>query len=232
MAGTDPADDLTWPVALHEREPLRVAYSEDLGFAPVEPSVRKAFKETVAKLPWIMQKAHPPPIPPTALWNAIALPEGYASEGPLLAEHEDQMTAGTAEIIREGAVSANEYLDAQHERSLYTRAWAEFFADYDLLLIPTMQMTAFPVGMLSPGLHRQPADRSVLRRLVHVLRPGEPDRPARRLRADRRRRGRPADRPSDHRPPLGGPHGACGCGAGRAAAAVIRSAARRVPGAA
>jgi Asp-tRNA(Asn)/Glu-tRNA(Gln) amidotransferase A subunit family amidase len=160
MAGTDPADDLTWPVALHEREPLRVAYSEDLGFAPVEPSVRKAFKETVAKLPWIMQKAHPPPIPPTALWNAIALPEGYASEGPLLAEHEDQMTAGTAEIIREGAVSANEYLDAQHERSLYTRAWAEFFADYDLLLIPTMQMTAFPVGMLSPAsIDSQPIDQ-------------------------------------------------------------------------
>jgi Asp-tRNA(Asn)/Glu-tRNA(Gln) amidotransferase A subunit family amidase len=160
MAGTDPADDLTWPVALHEREPLRVAYSEDLGFAPVEPSVRKAFKETVAKLPWIMQKAHPPPIPPTALWNAIALPEGYASEGPLLAEHEHQMTAGTAEIIREGAVSANEYLDAQHERSLYTRAWAEFFADYDLLLIPTMQMTAFPVGMLSPqSIDGQPLDQ-------------------------------------------------------------------------
>jgi Asp-tRNA(Asn)/Glu-tRNA(Gln) amidotransferase A subunit family amidase len=160
MAGTDPADDLTWPVALHEREPLRVAYSEDLGFAPVEPSVRKAFKETVAKLPWIMQKAHPPPIPPTALWNAIALPEGYASEGPLLAEHEHQMTAGTAEIIREGAVSANEYLDAQHERSLYTRAWSEFFADYDLLLIPTMQMTAFRVGMLSPdSIDSQPIDQ-------------------------------------------------------------------------
>jgi Asp-tRNA(Asn)/Glu-tRNA(Gln) amidotransferase A subunit family amidase len=114
----------------------------------------------VAKLPWIMQKAHPPPIPPTALWNAIALPEGYASEGPLLAEHAHQMTEGTAEIIREGAVSAGEYLDAQHERSLYTRAWAEFFADYDLLLIPTMQMTAFPIGMLSPPeIDGQPIDQ-------------------------------------------------------------------------
>jgi Asp-tRNA(Asn)/Glu-tRNA(Gln) amidotransferase A subunit family amidase len=160
MAGSDPADDLTWPVPLSEREPLRVAYSEDLGFAPVEPSVRRAFKETVAKLPWIMQKAHPPPIPPTALWNAIALPEGYASEGPLLAEHEHQMTDGTADIIREGAVSANEYLDAQHERSLYTRAWSEFFADYDLLLIPTMQLTAFPVGTLSPeSIDGQPIDQ-------------------------------------------------------------------------
>jgi Asp-tRNA(Asn)/Glu-tRNA(Gln) amidotransferase A subunit family amidase len=138
-----------------------VAYSEDLGFAPVEPSVRKAFKDTVAKLPWIMQRAHPPPIPPTALWNAIALPEGYASEGPLLAAHEHQMTAGTAEIVRAGAATtAAEYLDAQHERSLYTRAWAEFFDDYDLLLIPTMQMTAFPVGLLSPeSIDGQPIDQ-------------------------------------------------------------------------
>jgi Asp-tRNA(Asn)/Glu-tRNA(Gln) amidotransferase A subunit family amidase len=161
MAGTDPADDLTWPVPLSERETLHVAYSEDLGFAPVEPSVRRAFKEIVAKLPWIMQRAHPPPIPPTALWNAIALPEGYASEGPLLAEHEHQMTAGTAEIVRAGAgTTAAEYLDAQHERSLYTRAWAEFFDDYDLLLIPTMQMTAFPVGMLSPeSIDGQPIDQ-------------------------------------------------------------------------
>jgi Asp-tRNA(Asn)/Glu-tRNA(Gln) amidotransferase A subunit family amidase len=160
MAGTDPADDLTWPVRLHEREPLRVAYSEDLGFAPVEPSVRKAFRDTVATLPWIMEKAQPPPIPPTALWNAIALPEGFASEGPLLAEHEHQMTDGTADIIRAGQVSATEYLDAQHERSLYTRAWAEFFEDHDLLLIPTMQLTAFPVGMLAPeSIDGQPIDQ-------------------------------------------------------------------------
>jgi Asp-tRNA(Asn)/Glu-tRNA(Gln) amidotransferase A subunit family amidase len=151
MAGADPADDLTWPVSLSEQQPARVAYSQDLGFAPVEPSVRRAFDNVITKLDWDLHEAHPPPIPPTALWNAIALPEGYASEGPLLAEHEHQMTGGTAEIIRAGAAtSAAEYLDAQHERSLYTRAWAEFFDDYDLLLIPTMQLTAFPVGLLSP----------------------------------------------------------------------------------
>jgi Asp-tRNA(Asn)/Glu-tRNA(Gln) amidotransferase A subunit family amidase len=151
MAGASPVDDLTWPVPLNEREAPRVAYSQDLGFAPVEPSVRQAFGNAIAKLDWNLEEAHPPPISPTPLWNAVALPEGYASEGPLLAEHEHQLTAGTAEIVRAGAgTSAAEYLDAQHERSLYTRAWAEFFDDYDLLLIPTMQLTAFPVGMLSP----------------------------------------------------------------------------------
>jgi Asp-tRNA(Asn)/Glu-tRNA(Gln) amidotransferase A subunit family amidase len=160
MAGASPVDDLTWPIEPRERTPARVAYSADLGFAPVELSVRKAFSDTIAKLDWNLQEAHPPPIPPTALWNAIALPEGYASEGPLLAEHAHEMTEGTADIIRAGHVSAAEYLDAQHERSLYTRAWAEFFDDYDLLLIPTMQLTAFPVGLLSPeSIDGQPIDQ-------------------------------------------------------------------------
>jgi Asp-tRNA(Asn)/Glu-tRNA(Gln) amidotransferase A subunit family amidase len=160
MAGTDPADDLTWPVALHEREPLRVAYSEDLGFAPVEPSVRKAFKETVAKLPWIMQKAHPPPIPPTALWNAIALPEGYASEGPLLADWASRMSFDTADLVRAGEkAGAAEYLAAQHDRARYTRAWMAFFERFDLLLTPAMQLTAFPLGILSPAeIDGEPVD--------------------------------------------------------------------------
>jgi Asp-tRNA(Asn)/Glu-tRNA(Gln) amidotransferase A subunit family amidase len=160
MAGADPADDLTWPVQLQDRDPLRVAYSVDLGFAPVEQSVRDAFADTIASLDWDLTEAHPPPIPPTALWNAVALAEGYASEGPLLLEHEHQMSEGTAEIIRAGqGVSAAEYLDAQHERSLYTRAWTEFFTDYDLLLLPTMQLTAFAVGMMGPSsIDGQPID--------------------------------------------------------------------------
>jgi Asp-tRNA(Asn)/Glu-tRNA(Gln) amidotransferase A subunit family amidase len=157
MAGPAPADDLTWPVPLRdapEVTSLRVAVSEDLGLhAPVEAEVRSAFRDAIGALQgWNLVEAHPPPIPPTPLWNAIAVPEGFASEGPLLAEHEAAMTEGTAELIRAGErVSAAAYLDAQHQRSLYTRAWSEFFAEHDLLLTPTMQLTAFPVGLLSPG---------------------------------------------------------------------------------
>ena len=43
-----------------------------------------------------------------------------------------------------------EYLDALDERARYVRAWARFFDEYDVLLTPTMQMTAFPVGQLTP----------------------------------------------------------------------------------
>jgi Asp-tRNA(Asn)/Glu-tRNA(Gln) amidotransferase A subunit family amidase len=164
MAGAAPADDLTWPVAAGDATAAAaraavpggvVAYSADLGFAPVEPDVRAAFERALGVLSdagWHLEEAAPPTGDPTALWNAIACAEGYASEGPLLAEWEDRMTEGTAEIVRAGeGVTAAQYLDAQHERAAFTRVWAEFFERYELLLTPSMQMTAFPVGILAPA---------------------------------------------------------------------------------
>jgi Asp-tRNA(Asn)/Glu-tRNA(Gln) amidotransferase A subunit family amidase len=163
MAGASAADDLTWPVPVGDlvgaaervaTPPGRVAYSVDLGFAPVERDVRAVFDRAIAALDgagWRLEEAAPATGNPTALWNTIACVEGYASEGPLLAEWEDRMTEGTADIVRAGArVTAAEYLDAQHARAAYTRTWAEFFDRYDLLLTPAMQMTALPVGVLSP----------------------------------------------------------------------------------
>ena len=163
MAGPSPADDMTWPVAVGdvvgaaaraEVPAGRVAFSVDLGFAPVERDVRACFERAVGALAdagWRLEKAAPPAADPTPVWNTIACVEGYASEGPLLADWADRMTAGTADIVRAGAeVSAAAYVDAQHERAAYTRAWAEFFGSYDLLLTPAMQMTALPVGVLSP----------------------------------------------------------------------------------
>jgi Asp-tRNA(Asn)/Glu-tRNA(Gln) amidotransferase A subunit family amidase len=163
MAGPSSADDQTWPVPVGDLlgaaeradvSRLRVACSVDLGFAPVERDVRAAFDGALAVLAadgWALEEAAPPPTSPTALWNTIAVAEGYASEGPLLAEWEAKMTEGTADLVRAGErVSAGEYVDAQHERTRYTREWSEFFGGFDLLLTPAMQLTAFPVGMLVP----------------------------------------------------------------------------------
>jgi Asp-tRNA(Asn)/Glu-tRNA(Gln) amidotransferase A subunit family amidase len=160
MAGASPADEMTWPVPVGEFAGAavpagRVAVSVDLGFAPVEPRVRAVFARAVDALAddgWPLEEAAPPGDDPTPLWNAIACAEGYASEGPLLDEWEDRMTPGTAEIVRAGeGVTARQYLDAQDERAAYTRAWASFFERYELLLTPSMQMTALPLGILSPA---------------------------------------------------------------------------------
>jgi Asp-tRNA(Asn)/Glu-tRNA(Gln) amidotransferase A subunit family amidase len=164
LAGPDPADDTTvagpsgdllaGAVDPGDLRGLRVAYSADLGGLPVDPDVRSVFAaalEVVAALGADLVPAAPATGDPTPLWNTIALAEGYASEGPLLAEWRDRMSPGTASIIEAGAgITAGAYVDALHERNAYTRIWSSFFTDHDVLLTPTMQMTAFEVGRLRP----------------------------------------------------------------------------------
>lgn len=165
VAGPHPADDLSYPApdrgyveaAVEERDlsRLRVACSVDLGIAPVERDVRAAFEralDTFRRTGCELVDAHPPTPHPVALWNTIATIEGYASEGPLLERSPTLIEPDAAEIIRAGeSRSARAYLEAQYERSAYTRAWLEFFEQFDLLLTPMMQMTAFEVGVLSPA---------------------------------------------------------------------------------
>ncbi len=164
MAGPSPHDDhstampvgdlmaaVTTPV---DWSSLRVAVSEDLGWAPVDPSVRAAFRAAVDVL--VRDGAHvveaAPDAPyPTELWNDIALPEGFASEGPLLADWREVMTEGTAQIVEEGRVSAEDYLDAQERRRDYNRRWLSFFDDFDVLLAPSMPLAAFGTDVQSPA---------------------------------------------------------------------------------
>jgi Asp-tRNA(Asn)/Glu-tRNA(Gln) amidotransferase A subunit family amidase len=173
LAGADPADDTTAPVDVGDLvgpavapgslQGVRVAYSADLGFAPVDAAVRSAFADAVsvlASLGATVTAAAPPTGDPTALWNTIALAEGYASEGPLLAQWRDRMSPGIAELVEAGAtITAGAYVDALHERNAYARVWSSFFADHDVLVTPTMQMTAFPVGQLRPAtIEGRPVD--------------------------------------------------------------------------
>ena len=165
VAGPSPHDDRSYPYGTGDLlgavttpvdwSSLRVAVSEDLGWAPVEPSVRAAFRSAVDVLvrdgARVVEAAPDAPYP-TQLWNDVALPEGFASEGPLLARWQEQMTAGTAEIVAAGRpVSAQAYLDALERRRDYTRRWDEFFVDHDVLLTPSMPLAAFGTDVASPA---------------------------------------------------------------------------------
>jgi Asp-tRNA(Asn)/Glu-tRNA(Gln) amidotransferase A subunit family amidase len=133
---------------------LRVAVSEDLGFADVDLDVRESFRAAVAVLARVgadLAPAHPEPIDPGPLWDAIALPEGYASEGPLLERSPELVGADAASIIAAGAgATARDYLDAQQARAAFSSVWETFFGSYDLVLTPTMPVTAFAIDRLAP----------------------------------------------------------------------------------
>jgi Asp-tRNA(Asn)/Glu-tRNA(Gln) amidotransferase A subunit family amidase len=163
MAGPAATDDTTGPLGFavsdadlgRDLTGLRVAYSADLEILPVNADVRRVFREAVAKfsqLGCVMVEDHPDAAGSEDLWNRIALAEGYASEGPFLAEFRDRMSPGIAELVVAGRdTTAGQYVDALHEKARYTRTWAEFFTGYDLLLLPSAQLTAFSVELQTPA---------------------------------------------------------------------------------
>ncbi len=174
VAGPAAADDMSYPgppasgyvtsaTTPGDLGGLRVAWSADLAMLPVDPDVRTVFAEAVQVLAGLgceLVEAAPKTAHPTRLWNTIALVEGYSSEGPLLTSAREQMSPGTAEIIEAGRdITGGQYVDALHEKARYTRVWAEFFEQYDLLLTPTVQLTAFGVGLQTPvAIEGQPVD--------------------------------------------------------------------------
>ncbi len=163
IAGFDPSDP-----GSQEREPvdyvaaahapdvsgLRIAVSADLGHAPVEPGVQRAFAtavEALAAAGWPIEEGHPGTGDPTTLWATVAACEGYASYRELLEERGDLLEPRTREILATGRHrTLADYADAMHDRAAFTARWLEFFERYDLLLTPTMQLTAFPVGVHCP----------------------------------------------------------------------------------
>jgi Asp-tRNA(Asn)/Glu-tRNA(Gln) amidotransferase A subunit family amidase len=158
LAGSTPVDPLSWPVPLGslgdvDWSTLRVAVSEALGWAPVEPVVRAAFRAAVDALVADgarVVEAHPSAPYPTELWNDIALPEGFASERPLLSH--PGIDATTREIVEAGrAATAADYLDAQERRRTFTETWESFFETHDVLLTPSMPLPAFGTDVTGPS---------------------------------------------------------------------------------
>jgi len=175
IAGPAAADDMSYPGPPPETyldavtrpgslSGLRVAWSADLGMLPVDADVRVVFAEAVQVLAGLgceLVEAAPATAHPTDLWNTIALVEGYSSEGPFLTSSRELMSPGTAEIVEAGqGITGGQYVDALHERARYTRVWAEFFEQHDILVTPAMQLTAFPVKLQTPEqIEGQPVDQ-------------------------------------------------------------------------
>ncbi|HEY8301594.1 MAG TPA: amidase [Jatrophihabitans sp.] len=148
MAGPDPADWLSGPSLDPAPGALRIGVCAD--FAAVDDDVREAFEAAVARLPDV-EVVDVPRDDPLALWDAVALPEGYASEGALVEAHPDLVGRDAAELALAGrGYSARDYLDAQQARSRYAAAWAAVFTRVDALLMPAMPTTAFALDRLRP----------------------------------------------------------------------------------
>jgi Asp-tRNA(Asn)/Glu-tRNA(Gln) amidotransferase A subunit family amidase len=134
---------------------LRVAYSEDLGYVPVDEGVRRAFSAAIERFAWLgaeLVAAAPAPFSPNPvdIWNTLTTTDNLASEGPLL--ETGRVGADARGLIEPGAdVSGLEYVRARNAQWEYACAWGRFMTEYDLLLTPAMECVAFEHGRTGPA---------------------------------------------------------------------------------
>lgn len=135
-------------------KPLRIAVSQDFGYAAVDPAVRALFKSTVdvlmsADFEHVSGGLDLDPEILTNVLQPIALTEQAASLG----ERTDADFAASdpdfLKVIEAGRkYSGTDYMSAAHRRSKLRGQFVEFFKTADILLTPTVAVPAFAAGTL------------------------------------------------------------------------------------
>lgn len=171
MAGPDRRD----PLAIREPAPDvlaalnqpgrrgKVAFSPNLGGAPIHPEVRKAFEGAVqvfSDLGYLVEEAGPPVPEPARIFGPIVCVDEYSAIGHLLDEQADLLmpyVKSTLEVGRD--LPAYKYARALRHLDHFRAGVAEFFEGYDLLLTPMNAVPAFPVGQRPAEIDGQPVDK-------------------------------------------------------------------------
>lgn len=160
LAGPDVSD----PTSLQDAPPdfaaaldtgvsgMRIAWSPDLGSAPVDPEVRKVTKEAVqtfvecgaiveeVDINW--EHAHIRDV-----FTTIFFSDFVAAYGVQVAAQPDALTPTFKSIISQAEEWPASYLAlALRDLEWHRAKVARLFLDFDLLLTPTLATTAFPIG--------------------------------------------------------------------------------------
>jgi Asp-tRNA(Asn)/Glu-tRNA(Gln) amidotransferase A subunit family amidase len=143
-----------WPAGAGHR--LRVVASEDLGFAPVDDDVRRAFRRVVTSLTRAgvdVVGDNPGLSSSAATWATTACAEARWSEAADYEQHAGLLSPEVRDYLAFGErISTRAYVQAQFERERIHRAYADLFArtGADVLLTPTLGGEAFMHGRRHP----------------------------------------------------------------------------------
>jgi aspartyl-tRNA(Asn)/glutamyl-tRNA(Gln) amidotransferase subunit A len=135
---------------------LRVAVSEDLGFAPLDDDVRRTFRVAIDRLADAgVQIVDDTPglVSSVQTWSNLAVAEAHYSEHDEFTSHRTELGDDAAEFIAAGGhVTAGEYIEAQFARERIHRAYVDLFdrTGASGLLTPTIGCEAFPHGKRHP----------------------------------------------------------------------------------
>jgi aspartyl-tRNA(Asn)/glutamyl-tRNA(Gln) amidotransferase subunit A len=140
----------------------RIAWSPDLGYAPVDPGVAKTTGEAARIFDELGATVEEPGLiiedPFPAFWDVFATAT-YTSYGHLLEGHRDEFTDYGRRSLEHGASVTGAGLNRALLRvDLLRRQMDTFFDRYDLLLTPTMAVPAFPIGQRPSVIGGKPVE--------------------------------------------------------------------------
>jgi len=133
---------------------LRVGFSADLGYAPVDPEVRRLTEAAAKRLATIgceVEDAHPGFANSRTLFIELTAPYRAAAMEPLIPRWRSEMDPVlTSRLDSAAAMTAVDFEKAQHRRTEMWRSLARFFEHHDVLVTPTTSVPAFPIGIFFP----------------------------------------------------------------------------------
>ena len=165
IAGPDPRDrhsipaaDFNYLDACHDDiRGLRIAYSEDWGYAAVDKEVRSVVSEAVAvfasDLGCHVERAHPGWGPEifAGFWALVVGDTDLSGMRRLMPAQQQRMSPHLVELLNQ-AWSAEALTDAKMLRQQVCNQMWRFMANYDLLLTPTLAVPPFPIGPQGPAM--------------------------------------------------------------------------------
>jgi aspartyl-tRNA(Asn)/glutamyl-tRNA(Gln) amidotransferase subunit A len=133
---------------------LKVAYSPDWGYAPVDPEVRRVVGEAVKvferDLGCIVEEAHPGfEDPYGAFWAIVAMETDLRGMREIVAKHGHHMTPHLVDFIMR-PWTAEDFTSALMTRKAVVNKMWRFMLKYDLLLTPTLAVPPFAVHIQGP----------------------------------------------------------------------------------
>jgi amidase len=155
MAATDTRDPLSAAVIATASNDevdlgnLRVATSEDLGFAPVDDGIRQTFRAAVAGFEGVFARVdrRDPPLDDSAhevfeVTRALAF---VAAHGGTYRERPEVLGPNIRANVEQGlAMSLEDVARAMRRHTELYRAFVDFMAGYDALICPAMAVPPFP----------------------------------------------------------------------------------------
>jgi aspartyl-tRNA(Asn)/glutamyl-tRNA(Gln) amidotransferase subunit A len=136
---------------------LRVAWSPDLGYAPVDPEVRDITSRAAQRLSDLgahVEEVDPGIADPWDTLDTIWLAAQAGRHKDDFDEVRELIDPGRIELVERGRkLTAVDLYNAHVQRTGLYHQWRRFFEDgrWDLLVTPQLPVTAFPAGDDHPG---------------------------------------------------------------------------------